>query len=164
MATSSSILLKRKTRIYHFSKWLISLTKACFKCGVPKDLSEFYGHPNMADGHLGKCKACTRADVIKNRSDKVDYYRAYEHTRGYHNKNPEYQREYRARNQEKYVAHTLLNNAVKAGKIVKPTRCTKCNSEVSLHGHHDDYAKPLDVEWLCPFCHKGPGGAHAKTS
>ena len=35
--------------------------KACRECGVEKELSEFYRHPRMADGHLTYCKVCRRA-------------------------------------------------------------------------------------------------------
>lgn len=37
--------------------------KKCFKCGIEKDLSEFYKHKQMGDGHLNKCILCTRNDV-----------------------------------------------------------------------------------------------------
>ncbi len=37
-------------------------TKICFKCNVDKPPLEYYKHKKMADGHLGKCKDCTRKD------------------------------------------------------------------------------------------------------
>tara|TARA_R110000782_G_scaffold264775_1_gene358146 strand:+ start:120 stop:659 length:540 start_codon:yes stop_codon:yes gene_type:complete len=37
--------------------------KKCFKCGERLPLTEFYTHKGMKDGHLSKCKSCTKKDV-----------------------------------------------------------------------------------------------------
>lgn len=37
--------------------------KVCFKCGIEKDLNSFYKHSEMKDGHLNKCKTCTKIDT-----------------------------------------------------------------------------------------------------
>jgi len=48
-------------------------------------------------------------------------------------------------------ARNLANNAVRDGKLVKQ-RCEQCDWPVA-EKHHDDYTKPLEVRWLCVWCH-----------
>jgi hypothetical protein len=55
--------------------------KACFKCNRCLPLTEFYKHPMMGDGHLGKCKECARLDVRANREKRRDYYLEYDRRR-----------------------------------------------------------------------------------
>jgi len=55
----------------------------------------------------------------------------------------------------------IMHRALKSGVLVR-SACEVCGSEKS-DGHHDDYAKPLSVRWLCRTHHKqhhakfGPG-------
>lgn len=128
--------------------------KTCFKCGEAKSLSFFYKHKQMADGHLNKCKECTKKDAIKTRNDNIDYYREYDRSRG-NRQGFTYVKNYRELYPMKYAAHKLVGNAVRDGRLEKSYICEACNSHNdNIHGHHDDYAKPLDVRWLCPPCHK----------
>lgn len=41
------------------------LEKECFKCGKILPIDEFYVHKMMTDGHLNKCKKCTKNDIKK---------------------------------------------------------------------------------------------------
>lgn len=49
--------------------------------------------------------------------------------------------------------HGQVHRAVK-NSIIQKQPCEKCGETKLVHAHHDDYAKPLDVRWLCPAHHK----------
>ena len=135
-------------------------TKVCSnpKCNKEKPLSEYYKHSQMKDGYFGKCKECIKEAANKHRAANIEKIRAYDRERANlpHRKklNTETTKKMREDLPHVYKAHSALNNAVRDGKIIKPLLCSVCNEEKKLHGHHDDYSKPLDVEWMCSICHK----------
>lgn len=154
--------------------------KQCFKCLEIKPLSLFYRHKQMGDGHLNKCKDCTKRDVRKNRNDNIDYYREYDKGRAnipsrvfartkYQKTDSgkiaanKAKRLYVEKNTIKRAAHLLVNNAIRGGIISKQSICSECGCSGKIHGHHDDYSLPLVVRWLCARCHSawhkehGPG-------
>src|SRR5574344_1087726 len=97
----------------------------------------------MRDGHLNKCKECTKNDASEHRHNNIEKIREYDRNRPNAkeraknnkikrhenmNKNPEaYKikkrealRKYREKNKEKYHAHCILYKAVVTGKIKNP--------------------------------------------
>lgn len=133
--------------------------KKCFKCGLEKPIDDFYKHPKMADGHLGKCKECNKKDVkdnylkniqnpeyvIKERKRTRDkFHRLY---KGKTNNDPDRNKRYFIKYPEKKIAKQKTQNAIVAGKLIKQP-CEICGNTES-QAHHDDYSKPLDVRWLC---------------
>lgn len=143
--------------------------KTCFKCKEEKSIDCFYKHPNMPDGHVNKCKECNKKDVTKNRKKNSEYYREYDKGRAMLPHRVEARKAYiatdagkesrkksttayRDKNPNKYKAHTMIGNAIRDGKLFKEACCI-CNSKDNIHGHHDDYSKPLNVRWLCSACH-----------
>lgn len=146
--------------------------KTCFKCGAEKSLAEFYKHKGMADGHLNKCKSCTKKDVSENRSEKIERYRRYDRERSGNPDRVAARRAYQQtnayrescrkanarrveRNPVRRAAHIALGNAVRGGKVWKSPCCTApgCFRTDGLHGHHTHYCAPLCVVWLCRSCH-----------
>lgn len=55
-------------------------------------------------------------------------------------------------------AQSNLKNHIRRGSIVRPDKCEVCMKECKPHGHHEDYTKPLDVQWLCKICHNHKHG------
>ena len=145
-------------------------SKKCFKCEEIKGLSSFYKNGGMKDGRVNKCKECTKSDVKANTAKNADYYKEYDRKRAnlphrvaarslYASTERGKERGRAAKdkwtesNPIKKGASTMVGNAVRDGRLSKGACCESCNSTGKLHGHHDDYAKPLDVRWLCAACH-----------
>lgn len=145
-----------------------SMTETCKLCGATSDTAEFYKGVNC------RCKECHKQQVRLNRREKSEQYRLYEKMRfkrdAYRSeankayaKTPQGKAAHAAavkrRNRlspEKRAANVILGNAVRDGRIIKPAECSRCGDTPPrrhLHGHHADYSKPLDVEWICVACH-----------
>lgn len=151
--------------------------KRCFKCGEIKSLSAFYKHSRMADGHLNKCKECTKLDTKSNRLDKIEYYQDYDRNRpnyrdrvntlasknkARYSESPEFRQvmlerrnKWCSQNKNKRSAHQAVNNAIRNGSLSKPQFCSCCGNSGTIQGHHWSYDPEfvLDVVWLCPRCH-----------
>ena len=143
--------------------------KTCFKCSRTLPLSDFYSHPAMADGHLGKCKNCTKADTaarVKVKSldpawmeKEIERHRLKQQRRRQQGRDRKLTREkkrqvakaHAARYPERHRARMVLGGAVRAGTVSRQP-CSVCGVTDS-EAHHDDYSKPLAVTWLCPAHH-----------
>lgn len=124
--------------------------KECFKCHETLPLSEFYRHPQMADGHLGKCKRCTRHDMHEHHRAAAEKKKAYYAARHVKRIEEGYYNRYR-RAPEKLAAQRAVSTARANGTLI-PQPCRVCGAE-KVDAHHEDYSKPLEVMWLCRTHH-----------
>ena len=139
--------------------------KQCFKCKETKPLDQFYIHLGMADGHLNKCKTCTKIDTAERENRKKQDFQWYEKELERHRvksakwRQDGFKSEYalasniawQLRNKNKRKAHNKVSNAIKSGKLARQPCCI-CG-DPKVEAHHDDYSKPLDVRWLCKKHH-----------
>ncbi len=130
--------------------------KICTKCGLAKDESEFHRQTTSKDGLKCWCKKCSKKiahdyyldnqKLIKERASK------------WKKDNPKrkaesavkYSIKQRAEHPERKIARNAVNNALRDGRLKKePCLCGKTEVE----GHHENYSKPLEIEWMCVKCH-----------
>lgn len=133
-------------------------SKMCFKCNVQKELSEFYRHLRMADGHLNKCKECTKSDVGAHRLANLEKVRAYDKARAKvpvrAKKSAAISAKWRAEDSRRMRCHNAVARALRSGKLEhKPCEWPGCSSNNSV-AHHEDYDRPLDVIFYCQSHHK----------
>lgn len=53
----------------------------------------------------------------------------------------------------KSKAHQCVMWALRLNVLQRPEECQGCKRKLKVEGHHNDYSKPLEVEWLCRLCH-----------
>jgi hypothetical protein len=106
--------------------------KSCNTCLVVKPASEFTRLLREVDGLNRKCRQCLSVAVAKAvASGKV----------------AEYARIAREKRPHLRAAHQSVREALRKGLLEKSS-CEVCGV-VDVEAHHEDYAKPLDVIWLC---------------
>jgi len=133
--------------------------KVCFKCKIGKALEEFYVHSMMADGHLNKCKECTKRDVREHRRTHPSV-QEYDRWRFQHDpvRRADTRRRANARRKANPLqgrASCMVSRAVRDGRLARPSRCSRCGEKGRrIEAHHPDYTKPLEVIWVCSLCHR----------
>lgn len=139
--------------------------KTCFKCHKDKPLVDFYPHKEMKDGHLNKCKECTKKDTYERRHgpgrEKV---LAYDKARSATNKRIENRRVYTKKwiseYPERKKASSAVSYAVRSMKLVRWPVCALPECTGKPVAHHPNYSAPISVVWLCQAHHKQ---AHSLT-
>lgn len=112
------------------------MKKRCKKCGSIKVI---HGIKNPQLVCL-KCKAASlRRTRIKYAGGAAAYRRMH--------------RDKSKANYKKYLANKLIEGRIRRGVLLKQP-CEVCKSTKTVHAHHEDYSKPLDIVWLCPKHHK----------
>lgn len=134
--------------------------KSCPKCKIEKQTSLFSKNKSRKDGFETWCKECKRsyerayAATEKGRAvkakSKAKYWKTDKGKAVTARKNAKYD----AKNRNKRRAHNAVYRAVNEGRLEKEC-CEMCDkrNEKSIHAHHDDYAKPLNIRWLCSKHH-----------
>ncbi len=72
------------------------------------------------------------------------------------------QRNWNNTHREARRAHALVRRAVRDGTL-KRGRCVECGA-FTVEAHHADYAKPLEVLWLCRRHHRALHAAQRRAA
>lgn len=131
----------------------------CPNCKRWLPASSYYTSKRTPNGLTSECRNCHIRTAIRTRDKENTNRIRRESMRRARAKDPE---KYRERERiaakkrpkdDKYYARQITNLALKLGILQKPDKCEKCGLAKKLTAHHEDYMKPLEVEWLCYECH-----------
>jgi hypothetical protein len=169
----------RKRLLAERERLAIDGLRRCSHCKSVKPNAAFGTDRSRPDGLNIQCKSCVNAygscprGREINRVAKARYYRKggaekqriyrgtrtgqqaratalhnYAHSEKGRSAERRYYRGLRARHPGKIFARNAVHRSVRTGQLTKGP-CEKCHTTVGIHGHHDDYNKPLTVRWLC---------------
>jgi len=151
-------LRARVPRIRTVGKAPLGSMRCCPRCGASVTVTAA-----MIRKRWYACVRCVRAAGRKSywdtRAHRLEYLRARRSTAGFLTWENRYKRALPEELVFRKKARRAANHAVQRGHLQK-TPCERCGG-ADVEAHHDDYAKPLAVRWLCARCH---GRQHWKVS
>jgi len=138
--------------------------KLCNSCETKKTESDFGKRKASIDGLSPKCKTCMKVyDKARNNQDhRIEARAIYAQTDEGRLTSNKAKAEYRKRNPNKSKAHAKVAREIRKGNLFK-NPCEECGSEEHVHAHHDDYAIPLNIRWLCAAHHKQWHAKHGEA-
>lgn len=96
--------------------------------------------------------------IIARRRTPESRKKIYEIVKKWQSKNiervRENRRDWKRKNRDQENAKSQIAKALRKGKMLRPDMCENCKIKCKPEGHHFDYSKPLEVQWLCFVCHK----------
>lgn len=139
----------------------MDMNKQCFKCHKTKSLTLFYRHKRMSDGHLGKCKDCTKHDAMERYNSPEGRIKVakYEKLRFQTPHRKAMVRKYAVKRRIKFPGKAKCNRAVSNAlrdKRLIQMPCEICG-DTKVQAHHEDYRSPLKVRWMCFKHHREIG-------
>ena len=139
--------------------------KVCSACGVDK-LREAFGEKGGFVRDI--CKPCAAdAARARRRADPEAHRLAKQATR---KRNPgshyAYNTAWAKTERGRLVGrvHQAVQRALKRGELFRSPTCEWCGRATGITAAHSDYSQPLDVKWLCRFCHARWDHDEPKTS
>ena len=115
--------------------------KCCTKCHEIKLINEFYKRSDSENKYTSHCKVCVNKRTSLNMKKRGLHYSRL--------------RAIRLKKQPiKWRAYSIVRDALRDGRLIRPTICSECGNGPPIEGHHHNYNKPLDVNWLCRPCHR----------
>lgn len=162
------------------------IVRECRTCSEVKNIDDYHNIGERGKGYRAlDCKPCTSDKNRQWRRDNVERLRAYERRperrvrrisrekereisrawRAAHlgHRSPSYGTVYFRPTAEAARAHYAVVVELRAGRMVRPDACSRCGrSAKMIEAAHHDYAKPLDIEWLCRHCHRTEDSASPK--
>lgn len=122
-------------------------------------VAEFNKRKGSKDGLQERCRDCFSAYNKRRYASNREKFKA--DVKRYRAENPDAVLKTRLGTCEKNPtpknAYRAVDAAIACGRLTKPNRCSGCgcgDDEHRIEAHHFDYAKPLDVIWLCTPCHR----------
>jgi hypothetical protein len=67
---------------------------------------------------------------------------------------------HKQRHPERVRARQATADAIRRGRLVRPSACQRCGKECKPEASHNDYGRRFEVEWLCKPCHAAKDAAN----
>lgn len=126
--------------------------KRCTRCRLTKPARDFKINRQTTDGLQAHCRVCQRiAGAFRPPRTAAQTAERNRRRREGRKRGDAYQ--YKPTDPQRLLAWQMVKRAIRHGVLVRADKCERCGKACRPEASHGDYAKPLDVQWLCKPCH-----------